>query len=142
MSKPFLKQIEKISTPEGILMPLYKDWEKWHNGYDIKMSYITTLNPGTKKGPILHNKRKGMMFCISGSVTVECFFENKIHKFKLGNNNCNSLVIPAGIPNMIINNSINQTAIVLNMPDHAWHPDDEDTIKFDSWDSLSRGSNE
>jgi len=142
MKKPFLKQIEQIKTSEGTLMPLYKDWESWHEGYSIKMSYITTLNPGTKKGPILHNKRRGMMFCVSGNVTVECFFENKIHKFELGNDNCNSLVIPAGIPNMIINNSTKDAAIILNMPDRAWRPDDEDTVKLDSWKSLRRGLDE
>jgi len=142
MKKPFLKEIEQIKTTEGILIPLYKDWEDWHEGYHVKMSYVTTLNPGTKKGPILHNKRRGMMFCVSGSVTVECFFENKVHRFELGGEDSSSLlVIPAGVPNMIINNSINDSATILNMPDRAWRPDDEDTIKFDSWDSL-RGLDE
>ena len=37
---------------------------------------------------------------------------------------------------MIINNSKTEEALIMNLPDKARHPDDEDTIKFSSWDDV------
>ena len=138
-NKPYLKKLESFSTSEGMLVPVYKDWEEWHESYQVKMVYFTTLSPSTVKGPILHMKRRGMMSCISGDVTIECLVDDQVLKFDLMNNNERyALVIPAGIPNRIINNSSEYSATILNLPDRAWHPDDEDTIKFGSWEECTR----
>ena len=45
-------------------------------------------------------------------------------------------MIPENVPNMIVNNSQTEKALIMNLPDKAWHPNDEDTIKFSSWDDV------
>jgi dTDP-4-dehydrorhamnose 3,5-epimerase-like enzyme len=137
MEKPELFELEVIQTPDGVLTPIYKEWEDWHKGYSIKMAYTTSLRPAVVKGPILHERRGGMISCVYGDVTVECMYDNKIVEYNLGNKEKRYvLLIPAGTPNRIINNSSEDNALILNLPNKAWHPKDEDTIKFKSWDDV------
>lgn len=137
MKSPKLFQLQIIKTPDGVLTPIYKDWEGWHEEYSVKMVYHTSIGPGISKGPILHERRSGMMSCISGDITVECMHKDKITKYNLSEGDKKYvLVIPAGTPNKIINNSETDAALILNLPDKAWHPDDEDTIKFKNWDEY------
>ena len=139
MNKPQLYDLESIKTKEGELIPIYKDWEDWHEEYIPKMAYITTIAPGIEKGPILHHKRKGLMMAYSGHVVVECKIGDEIISYLLNDGkNCRKiLLIPAGIPNKICNLSSTSNAIILNLPSKAWHPDDEDTQKFSSWEELN-----
>ena len=139
-SEPKLYELDVIKTPEGFLTPVYKDWEDWHAGYEVKMAYHTTIGPGISKGPILHERRKGMMSCISGEASVVCLVNGNLKTYKLVDEEKKFiLLIPEGTPNMIINTSEEKEAMILNLPSKAWHPDDEDTIKFKSWeDYLSK----
>ena len=129
--------LQTFSTSEGEMVPIYKDWEDWHDGYIPKMAYITSIAPSTSKGPILHKKRRGCMMAFRGEVEVECLIENKIQKYNLRNNKNEKsvLIIPAGVPNRISNLS-QEEAIILNLPDRAWRPDDEDTQKFNGWEDY------
>ncbi len=134
MKIPKLQKLETFGTSEGEMVPVYKDWEPWHDGYVPKMAYITSIAPHTSKGPILHSRRRGFMMAFKGSVTVECLVENKIQEYEIRNNENEkfALIIPAGVPNRICNNS-EEEAVILNLPDRAWRPDDEDTEKFNGW---------
>jgi len=58
---PKLQKLQTFSTSEGEMVPIYKDWEEWHEGYVPKMAYLTSIAPNTAKGPILHEKRRGFM---------------------------------------------------------------------------------
>ena len=138
MSKtPKLFELQTIQTPDGQLTPVYKDWEEWHNGYAVKMVYHTSIGPGISKGPILHERRRGLMSCITGDVSVVCLVNGNLKTYKLSSGGKKYiLMIPENTPNMIVNNSQTEEALIMNSPDKAWHPDDEDTIKFSSWDDV------
>jgi dTDP-4-dehydrorhamnose 3,5-epimerase-like enzyme len=136
-STPKLFELDVIKTPDGFLTPVYKDWEDWHAGYEVKMVYHTSIGPGISKGPILHERRRGLMSCISGDVSVVCLVNSKLETYKLSSNGKKFiLMIPENTPNMIINNSKTDEALIMNLPDKSWHPNDEDTIKFSSWDDV------
>ena len=137
MKIPKLKKLQTFSTLEGEMVPVYKDWEHWHEGYIPKMAYITSIAPGAAKGPILHQKRRGLMMAFRGNVTVECLVEDEVREYNLRNdkNEKFALIIPAGVPNRICNRSIEE-AIILNLPDRAWLPNDEDTEKFNGWEDY------
>ena len=138
MFEPKLIPLQKIETKEGELYPLYKDWDSVHDGYIPKMVYATTLSPAAKKGPILHRNRQGFMTCIVGEIIVECLVEGKLKEYALLNKDGtrNILIIPKNIPNLIKNVSNKEKAILINLPDRAWHPEDEDTEKFLSWEKF------
>ena len=138
MSKiPKLTELQVIQTPDGYLTPVYKDWEDWHEGYEVKMVYHTSIGPGISKGPILHERRRGLMSCISGDVSVVCLIDGNLKTYKLSSEEKKFiLMIPENVPNMIVNNSQTEKALIMNLPDKAWHPNDEDTIKFSSWDDV------
>jgi len=137
MKIPKLQKLQTFSTNEGEMVPVYKDWEEWHDGYVPKMAYITSIAPGISKGPILHRKRRGLMTAFRGNVIVECLVENEIREYSLRNekNEKFVLIIPAGVPNRICNTA-QEEAIILNLPDIAWRPDDEDTEKFNGWEDY------
>jgi dTDP-4-dehydrorhamnose 3,5-epimerase-like enzyme len=136
-SRPKLFELDVIKTPDGYLTPIYKDWEEWHNGYEVKMVYHTSVGPGISKGPILHERRRGLISCISGDVSVVCLINGNLKTYKLSSGEKKFiLMIPENIPNMIVNNSQTEEALIMNLPDKAWHPTDEDTIKFSSWDDA------
>ena len=130
-----------IETPDGTLVPVYKDWESWHSGYEVKMVYHTSIAPGVSKGPILHKKRRGMMSCIYGDVSVTCLVDGKLKTYRLSEGEKKYiLMIPKNIPNVITNNSDSKEALIMNLPDRSWHPDDEDTEKFSSWENFFRNT--
>ena len=138
MKMPKIFELESIETKDGELVPLYRDWDAWHENYKPQMAYVTTLRPLVEKGPILHERRRGFMMAYSGNVVVECLVNGKIESYCLndGKKQRKVLVIPANVPNKIRNLSEDKEAIIINLPDRAWRPDDEDTIKFDSWDDY------
>jgi len=137
MNIPKLQKLQTFTTGEGEMVPIYKDWEDWHSGYIPKMAYITSIAPNTSKGPILHLKRRGFMMAFRGEVVVECLVGGEIRKYELRNseNEKYVLMIPAGTPNKICNLA-KEEAIILNLPDRAWRPDDEDTEKFNDWEDY------
>ena len=140
MFRPKLAELEIISTPDGELVPVYKNWEEWHNEYEVKMAYYTSIRPGVSKGPILHNKRKGLMTCISGEAKVVCLVDNSFESYNLVENNKKFvLLIPEKVPIEIINTSKKRDAVILNLPSRSWHPDDHDTVKFKDWDDYFSG---
>ena len=135
--EPKIFELDVIKTPDGFLTPVYKDWEDWHAGYEVKMAYHTSIGPGISKGPILHERRKGLMSCVSGEVSVVCLVNGILKTYKLVDGEKKYiLLIPEGIPNMIINTSQDKEAVILNLPSKAWRPDDEDTVKFKSWEEY------
>ena len=129
--------LEKYETTEGALFPIYKDWDDAHSNHIPKMIYVTTMNPLTEKGPILHLERNEFVTAITGVVDVEFLIDEKIVTYKLCDNNSSQILkIPAGIPKKFINKS-DEVATIINAPDRAWHPDNEDTYKFRSWDEYT-----
>jgi len=137
MLEPRLIKLDVISTPEGTLFPVYKDWESFHSSYVPKMVYVTTIASMTQKGPILHRERGGYMTAIKGTIVVECLVNKELKEYALTNSDGsrNILLLPKNIPNLIKNIS-DEEAILINLPDKAWHPENEDTQKFNSWEDI------
>lgn len=131
---------KKISTNEGNLFMIFRDWDQYHKGYQPKMVYATTLNPGTIKGPILHKQRSYFLTAISGKVAIELLDENKqlitVNLFSDNKDEFNILIVEPGNPIRILNLSDNETATIINCASKAWHPDDQDTWKWNSWDEY------
>ena len=51
------KEIQKITTKDGFMVPVYKDWDSEINeGYKPAMVYATYLNPGVEKDIIVHTR--------------------------------------------------------------------------------------
>lgn len=51
----------------GSLTVIWRDWDKILNTQP-KMVYVTSVNPGERKGPHLHTKRDSYFVCIKGKV--------------------------------------------------------------------------
>ena len=131
---PELFSMEKFETNDGVMFPIYKNYESKIAGYEPGMVYATTIAPYKTKGPILHERRIGYMTAIKGAVDVECLVGDEIITYilKNGKGEQNILVIPQGIQNKIINRS-HEEAIIVNLPDKPWYPFDEDTKKLKDW---------
>lgn len=130
------RDIAVIKTQEGTMTPIYRDWDSIVPGYKPAMSYVTTIGPTLEKGPILHKKRSGYLTSISGKVEIEYYEDSCIKKvflFSESEDFLRVIFIPPGVPIKIINTSSIETATILNLPDIAWHPDNQDTIKFSNW---------
>ena len=124
------------------MVPVYRDWDlDINDGYVPRMIYTTTLNPGVVKDIILHENRKAYMTCISGHVLVEALIDDSIQNYNLKFENekdfINLIIIENNIPVRIKNLSESES-IILNCPSPAWHPENQDTIKFKSWEEYRK----
>jgi hypothetical protein len=131
---------KKIKTPEGDMIPIFKDWE--NEGYEPKMVYLTTMIPGTTKGPILHKERKYFVSATTGTIDIEFLFEGKIKTVNLHDEAnptvYNTLILEEDIPVRFISRGT-EIGTIVNCPSKAWHPDNPDTFKYSSWeDYLNR----
>lgn len=141
MTKVLTRDIEQHSTPEGLMIPIYKDWESWFEGYVPKMAYVTTIAPQLAKGPILHHRRRGLLTCISGEATLEVLESGQIRAITLraADGKMTLALVPAGVPVRLKNIGTTE-AVILNLPDRAWHPEDPDTKKYSDWSEVQHES--
>lgn len=136
------KKIQKIKTDDGFMIPIYRDWDSQINeGHVPKMVYSTVLNPGVAKDIIYHERRTSYITCVFGEVVVETL-ENGVLDSSLMSTfdyECvDLLIVGKSVPLRIINSSNTSHAVVINCPSPSWHPDDQDTIKFKSWEEFKR----
>ena len=141
-----VKKIQKISTPDGNMVPIFRDWDFDTNlGHKPKMVYATSLDPGIEKDIILHERRTAYITCIQSAARVDALLTGKIHEIELdfenSNDQINLLLIPSNVPIKIYNVSKN-TSILINCPNPSWHPDDPDTIKFKDWSEYKKWQSE
>lgn len=128
---------KKISTPEGDMMPVFKDWE--HPDYDPKMVYVTTMLPGTVKGPILHKERKYFVTAITGTVDIEVLVNGVVYTYNLHDEErpqeYSTLILEENIPVRFVSRG-SSIGTIVNCPSKAWHPNNPDTIKYSSWEAC------
>ncbi len=133
--------IQKIKTKEGYMFPIYKNWETDLNeSHQPKMVYVTTIEPFLEKDIILHEKRVSYITCIQGDVKLTMKVKDNIVDCSLYDkeNNCpNVVLIDKNIP-IKLTNVGKENAIIVNCPSPSWHPDDEDTIKFKTWEEYDK----
>jgi dTDP-4-dehydrorhamnose 3,5-epimerase len=124
----------------GFLVPLYNIHDKFFApGKEPQQVYMTTILPGTIKGPHLHFIRTGFFTCIKGNVRVvlktdegyEVFFSGEDYEYK-------SVEVPTGIA-AAVQCLGDEEAYLLNMPNPAWTPDmnDEHSADFSDFDFNS-----
>lgn len=134
------KEIQKITTKDGFMVPVYKDWDvETNEGYKPAMVYATYLNPGVEKDIIVHKQRTGYLACLFGAVRVEAYVNGQLEEHLLSFNDAKDkldlLMVDPGTP-LKFTNQLNQVSIILNCPSPAWHPDNEDTYKFTTWEEY------
>ncbi|MHA7733127.1 WxcM-like domain-containing protein [Nitrosopumilus sp. S6] len=107
----------------GKLTVVWRDWDSKFK-IDPKMIYVTTVNPGEKKGPHLHTKRDSFMTCISGKVVFVIKDKNgNYDEIISGEENPVLVHVPKNISSAHINIS-KQNSIVLVLANVSWKPDD------------------
>jgi hypothetical protein len=132
--------LKEIKTQEGSLFMIFRDWDDFHNSYEPKMVYVTTMKPCSTKGPILHKERKYYLTAITGDVSVEILNEKKeietISLRKENDESFNVLMLEPNIPIKLINSSLDKEATIINCASKAWHPENQDTWKWNSWEEY------
>jgi len=121
----------------GFLVPIYNIHDKFFApGKEPQQVYMTTILPGTLKGPHMHFIRTGFFTCIKGNVRVvlktdegyQVFFSGEDYEYQ-------SIEVPTGIA-AVVQCLGAEEAYLLNMPNPAWTPDmnDEHTADFSDFD--------
>lgn len=134
--KKFVTKSENGET-NGFLVPIYNIHDGFFaDGKEPQQVYLTTILPGTIKGPHLHFVRTGFFTCIKGNVRVvlktdegyQEFFSGEDHEFM-------SVEVPTGVP-AAVQCVGDEEAYLLNMPNPAWTPDmnDEHSADFGGFD--------
>lgn len=129
----------------GFVVSLYKDWEGLFQA-EPKQVYLNICLPGEHKGPHLHMNRWDYFATIRGSVRLVIKYgpgdyeEVDVHVGP-GGEGIKIVEVPPAIPCLIINIG-EEEAWVLNMPNPAWHPDNQDShpISYDDYPGRWRKS--
>ena len=124
----------------GFLVPIYNIHDGFFaEGREPQQVYMTTILPGTIKGPHLHFIRTGFFTCITGNVRVVLKTEDGYRVFFSGeDHDYLSIEVPTGTP-AAVQALGDEEAYLLNMPNPAWTPDmnDEHTADFSDFDFNS-----
>jgi dTDP-4-dehydrorhamnose 3,5-epimerase len=117
----------------GYVVSLYKDWEKLFQA-EPRQVYLNCCLPGEQKGPHLHMKRWDYFTTIRGAARFVLKYGpgdyeeiNVAVKDGLG---VKIVEVPPAIPCLIVNIGKSETWVV-NLPNPAWHPDDQDNHPVD-----------
>ena len=119
----------------GSLTVVWRDWDKLLVNVP-KMVYVSSVNPGERKGPHLHKKRNSYFTCIHGKVVfILKKMDNSFVEIESSSENPILLKIPSGIPSAHINIS-EDISRILTLADVAWKPNDNEmeNVSFDNYD--------
>ena len=109
----------------GELTVVWRDWDKIVKN-EPKMIYVSSINPGERKGPHIHTKRNSYFICTHGKVIfilrnekgqyieIESSAEKPVMVF-----------VPKNIASAHVNISDNVSR-VLALADIAWRPNDNE----------------
>lgn len=119
----------------GSLIPVWKDYQNMIS-VDPKMVYVTSVNPGERKGPHFHKIRHSCYVCIKGKVVF--IIKEKTGKYieiESSDDKPVLIEIPKNTSSAHINLS-KETSIVLSLVNPAWRPDnrDEYNVTYDDYD--------
>lgn len=113
-------------------------WREWDQIFDIqpKMAYVSSVNPGERKGPHLHLKRDSYFVCIRGKVVfVAKDLSGKYHEIESSEDEPVMVQVPKNHPSAHINIT-NQVSTILTLTNLAWRPNDNEmeNVSFDDYD--------
>ena len=119
----------------GSLIPVWRNWDKTIS-VQPEMVYVTSINPGDRKGPHLHIIRHSYYVCIKGKVVF--IIKEKSGKYleiESSEENPVLVEIPKDYSSAHINLS-NEPSIILSVVNPSWKPDnrDEHNVTYDDYD--------
>ena len=119
----------------GSLIPVWRNWDKTIS-VQPEMVYVTSINPGERKGPHLHMIRHSYYVCIKGKVVF--IIKEKSGKYleiESSEENPVLVEIPKNYSSAHINLS-NEPSIILSVVNPSWKPDnrDEHNVTYDDYD--------
>jgi len=127
---------------------LYSIWKHYENQRELPPMelYVTTFKPGILKGPHLHKTRWDYFTCIKGAVAIIVKDLNgKYWEFTSNEREPVTVEVPANVSSATINLMQNETSIVTNLCNPAWHPENEDNYNvewddydFDKWEKYKK----
>ena len=119
----------------GDLTVIWRDWDNIIKD-QLKMIYVTSVNPGEIKGPHLHTKRNSYFVCIHGEVLFA--IQKKSGEYEEIRTNADKpvvIVIPKNVPaaHININDGVSR---VLTLADLSWKPNDNEmqNVSFNDYD--------
>ena len=119
----------------GSLTVIWRNWDKIIED-NIKMIYVSSVNPYETKGPHLHKKRNSHFVCIHGKVVfVIRKPDNTYVEIESSEENPIMVSIPKGYPSAHINLS-SKISRVLALADVSWKPNDDEmeNVDFSDYD--------
>jgi dTDP-4-dehydrorhamnose 3,5-epimerase-like enzyme len=116
----------------GIFIPVWRDWDKIYDK-EPKMVYVTTCFRGELKGPHLHKYRWSYLTVLKGKVVFIVKVDDEFEEFVVSHEKPQTIVIPAGVPQAHFNIG-DEDAIVMNLCNPAWHPENQDNYTADYGD--------
>lgn len=124
---------DRNGEENGVLVPIYNIHDNFVQGA-VQQVYLTTLEPGCRKGPHLHKKRTGYFTCIQGNIMIVTQVDAETYLIDFsGDLFGNATVeIPPNTPTLIINMS-HGTSLVINTTFPAWTPEDPDDDPVVGW---------
>ncbi|MEM3064595.1 MAG: WxcM-like domain-containing protein [Candidatus Nitrosotenuis sp.] len=135
-------ELEKHQTKDiddkhinGTLTVVWRDWDSYIKTQP-KMIYVSSVNPGERKGPHLHKRRTSYFVCIHGKVVfVIKDNEGKYVEIESSAEKPVLICVPKNIPSAHVNIS-NEVSRILVIADLAWRPDDNEMtdLKFEDYD--------
>ena len=132
----FVKTVDqRTKENNGRLYSLWKHYETDREMQPMEL-YVTTFNPGVLKGPHLHKTRWDYFTCIKGRVAIVVRdHDGKYYEFISSEDNPITVEVPANIPSATINLT-DEIAMMTNLCNPAWHPDNEDNynVEFNDYD--------
>ena len=119
----------------GSLIPVWRNWDKTIS-VQPEMVYVTSINPGERKGPHLHIIRHSYYVCIKGKVVF--IIKEKSGKYleiESSEENPVLVEIPKDYSSAHINLS-SESSIILSVVNPSWKPDnrDEHNVTYDDYD--------
>jgi len=126
---------QKTGEINGKLISVWKHYEG-NRELPPMEAYVTSYLPGVTKGPHLHKTRWDYFTCVKGKVLIIVRLrDGKYYERVSSEDNPVTVEVPANIPSASINLS-NETSLILNLCNPAWHPENEDNynVEFVDYD--------
>src|SRR3989344_9215398 len=129
----------KTDGINGMLVPLWKDYDPIEKLVP-KYVYYTTCSPGEDKGPYLHKKRRTLLALIEGKIAFVYRDGEKFSEIVLASDeDIPMLDVPSGV-GYLIRNTHNDVARIINICDHPWRENDNETESPDFKEYYGRSN--
>ena len=122
--------LDTEGRPNGWLMPIWNAIDSPQFRPD--QVYVTAIAPHARKGPHLHNVRRGLFVCLTGQVTLVKRWTDRTIVTRIMTPENGYSIVPPGVPCALYNYGDTE-ALVLNMPSPAWSAEDPDDHPALDW---------